>query len=71
MAKYEGDVKEWNNANSKHRKIEEKAKALLSKERLLVQDLKDLLRWKLGDNFSKKTKGLKRQSYNFCGLNGE
>ena len=58
LAKYEGDVEEWN-ANSKCRKIEEKAKALLGKERILVPDLKDLLRWKLGDNFSKEMKGLK------------
>jgi len=58
LAKYEGDVKEWH-ANSKHRNIEEKAKALLGKKRLLVLDLKDLLRWKLGDNFSKEMKGLK------------
>jgi len=42
---------------------EEKAKRVLAinKLRLLVSDLKDLLHWKLADEFSNTTKGMKVQ----------
>jgi hypothetical protein len=39
--------------------IEDKAKAVLPKERLAVVDFKVLLCWKLADEFSSRTKGLK------------
>ncbi len=41
------------------KEIELKAKALLSKEKPTVKDYQDMLRWKLGDDYSKRTKGFK------------
>jgi hypothetical protein len=43
----------------KKKHIEDKAKAVLPKERLVVADFKVLLCWKLGDKLSLSTKGLK------------
>jgi hypothetical protein len=50
----------WLLANKHWKKdIKDEAKAVLQKERLLVADFKVLLHWKLGDEFSLRTKGLK------------
>jgi hypothetical protein len=45
----------------KLKEVEVKAKELLNKERLVVADYKNLLRWKLGDEYSEATKNMRAE----------
>ncbi len=45
----------------KLKEVEVKAKALLNKEWLVVADYKNLLRWKLGDEYSEATKNMRAE----------
>ena len=58
LKKYEKDKEEWNKIQKK-KMIEDKGRATLLKERFLVDDYKNVLKWKLSDTYSLITKGMK------------
>ncbi len=56
--KNEKDKEEWNKIQKK-KMTKDKGRATLLKERFLVDDYKNVLKWKLGDTYSSITKGMK------------
>ncbi len=58
MKKYEKDKDEWSKIQKK-KMIEDKGRATLLKERLLVDDYINVLKWKLGITYSSATKEMK------------
>ncbi len=61
LKKYEKDKDESSKIHKKSM-IKDKGRATLLKETLLVDDYKNLLKWKLGSAYSSTTKGMKALS---------